>query len=109
MVEKPNRRNQRWFAVVCFFYASVLTSPGQEADFVSRHFAPKSGIPEDPVTGSAHTTLIPYWSRKLGKPQLQARQISKRGGELLCKDLGDRVEISGRAVTYLVGEVFLSG
>jgi len=83
----------------------IVTSPGREADFVSRFFAPQLGIPEDPVTGSAHTTLIPYWSKKLGKQQLFAKQISKRGGELLCKNNGDRVEIGGQAVTYLVGEI----
>jgi len=85
----------------------IVSAPGNESDFVSRFFAPKLGIPEDPVTGSAHTALIPYWSGKLGKQQLFARQISKRGGELMCKDLGKRVEIGGRAVTYLVGEIFL--
>ena len=85
----------------------IVTGPGREVDFVSRFFAPQSGIPEDPVTGSAHTTLTPYWSRKLAKQQLRARQISKRGGELVCKDLGRRVEIGGRAVTYLVGEILL--
>jgi predicted PhzF superfamily epimerase YddE/YHI9 len=83
----------------------IVTAPGHEADFVSRFFAPRSGIPEDPVTGSAHTTLTPYWSRRLAKPHLQARQISKRGGELVCIDLGQRIEIGGRAVTYLAGEI----
>jgi PhzF family phenazine biosynthesis protein len=85
----------------------IVSGPGHEVDFVSRFFAPQSGIPEDPVTGSAHTTLTPYWSRKLAKQQLRARQISRRGGELVCKDLGRRVEIGGRAVTYLVGEISL--
>ncbi len=85
----------------------IVSSPGREADFVSRFFAPQSGIPEDPVTGSAHTTLTPYWSKKLAKQDLRAQQISKRGGELMCKALGERVEIGGRAVTYLVGEIFL--
>jgi PhzF family phenazine biosynthesis protein len=83
----------------------IVTAPGQEVDFVSRFFAPQSGVAEDPVTGSAHTTLIPYWSRKLGKKRLLARQLSKRGGELLCRDLGDRVRIGGRAVTYLEGHI----
>lgn len=83
----------------------IVTAPGREVDFVSRFFAPQSGVPEDPVTGSAHTTLTPYWSRKLGKQQLRARQLSRRGGELVCKDLGSRIEIGGRAVTYLVGEI----
>jgi len=85
----------------------IVSSPGSEVDFVSRFFAPQSGIPEDPVTGSAHTTLIPYWSKRLAKKQLRAKQLSKRGGELVCKDLGKRVEIGGRAVTYLVGEISL--
>ncbi len=85
----------------------IVTARGREVDFVSRFFAPQSGIPEDPVTGSAHTTLIPYWSKKLAKSQLRARQVSERGGELACKDLGERVEIGGRAVTYLVGEISL--
>ena len=85
----------------------IVSAPGHKYDFVSRFFAPQEGIPEDPVTGSAHTTLIPYWSKKLGKHQLHARQISKRGGELMCKDLDERVEIGGRAVTYLIGEISL--
>jgi PhzF family phenazine biosynthesis protein len=85
----------------------IVSSIGTEVDFVSRFFAPQSGVPEDPVTGSAHTTLIPYWSKRLAKNHLRARQISTRGGELICKDLGERVEIGGKAVTYLVGEIFL--
>lgn len=85
----------------------IVSSIGTEADFVSRFFAPQSGVPEDPVTGSAHTTLIPYWSKRLAKQHLRATQLSKRGGELTCKDLGERVEIGGRAVTYLVGEISL--
>jgi predicted PhzF superfamily epimerase YddE/YHI9 len=74
-----------------------------ECDFVSRFFAPQAGIPEDPVTGSAHSTLIPYWSQILGKSRLHARQISPRGGELFCEDRGSRVGIGGRAVTYSTG------
>lgn len=85
----------------------IVTARGREVDFVSRFFAPQSGIPEDPVTGSAHTTLIPFWSKRLAKSQLRARQISERGGELVCKDLGERVEMGGRAVTYLAGEISL--
>ncbi len=85
----------------------IVSGPGRETDFVSRFFAPQSGIPEDPVTGSAHTTLIPYWSGKLGKQNLTAKQISKRGGELVCKYLDKRVEIGGRAVTFLAGEITL--
>jgi PhzF family phenazine biosynthesis protein len=83
----------------------IVTSRGGGVDFVSRFFAPQAGINEDPVTGSSHTTLIPYWSEKLGKRKLEARQLSERGGKLFCEDLGDRVKISGKAVTYLVGEI----
>lgn len=85
----------------------IVSAPGREADFVSRFFAPRAGIPEDPVTGSAHTTLTPYWSAKLAKQHLRAKQLSKRGGELVCTDLGRRIEIGGQAVTYLVGEISL--
>jgi predicted PhzF superfamily epimerase YddE/YHI9 len=85
----------------------IATAPGDEVDFVSRFFAPTVGIPEDPVTGSAHCTLIPYWSVRLGKKVLRARQVSARGGELYCEDVGERVKIGGRAVTYLVGEIQL--
>ena len=85
----------------------IVSSLGDEVDFVSRFFAPQTGINEDPVTGSAHTTLTPYWSRVLGKKNLTATQLSRRGGDLLCEDRGDRVLISGRAVTYLVGEIDL--
>lgn len=85
----------------------IVTAMGGEADFVSRFFAPGSGVNEDPVTGSAHTTLTPYWSRVLGKEKLTARQLSARGGELNCEAQGERVKIAGRAVTYLVGEIFV--
>ncbi len=85
----------------------IVTAPGEDVDFVSRFFAPQVGIPEDPVTGSAHTTLTPYWARRLGKSSLTARQVSRRGGFLKCRLRGDRVEISGRAVTYLAGEIYL--
>lgn len=81
----------------------IITAPGESADFVSRFFAPAVGINEDPVTGSAHTFLVPFWSQRLGKTELTAKQISARGGVLYCKLRGDRVEISGRAVTYLEG------
>lgn len=84
---------------------AIVTAPGDSVDFVSRFFAPQSGIDEDPVTGSAHTTLIPYWSKKLEKDHLSALQLSARKGELSCKYLGERVEISGNAVTYLHGEI----
>lgn len=83
----------------------IVTAPGNKVDFVSRFFAPQSGVDEDPVTGSAHTKSTPYWSKNLGKEELKARQISKRGGDLICKMKGDRVEISGSAVTYLKGEI----
>jgi predicted PhzF superfamily epimerase YddE/YHI9 len=83
----------------------IISAPGREVDFVSRYFAPHAGIPEDPVTGSAHCTLVPYWSKRLGKKQLTARQISRRGGELACEDRGDRVVVSGRAVLYLEGRI----
>jgi PhzF family phenazine biosynthesis protein len=82
-----------------------VTAPGRDCDFVSRFFAPGKGIPEDPVTGSSHTTLIPYWAKRLGKSKLFARQISRRGGELWCQDLGDRVRIAGGAVQYLQGHI----
>jgi PhzF family phenazine biosynthesis protein len=83
----------------------IVTAKGKEADFVSRFFAPACGIDEDPVTGSAHTTLTPYWSAKLGKTALTAIQLSKRQGHLQCNLLGDRVEISGEAQLYLRGEI----
>ena len=85
----------------------IVTSPGKDYDFVSRAFFPKYGIFEDPVTGSAHTKLIPYWSKKLNKSELKAKQISKRGGELFCKDKNDRVYISGYAKLYMVGKIQL--
>lgn len=87
----------------------VVTAAGEqrECDFVSRYFAPAAGIPEDPVTGSVHCALIPYWSERLGKRSLMARQISTRGGELFCEHRGGRVGIGGRAVTYLQGKLCL--
>ena len=87
----------------------IVTAPGKDCDFVSRFFAPRAGIPEDPVTGSAHTTLIPYWSRRLGKKKMFARQVSERGGELWCEDRGARVGIGGRAVKYLEGYITVPG
>lgn len=86
-------------------FALIITAPGDEVDFVSRFFAPRAGIPEDPVTGSAHCTLIPYWANRLGKTQLMARQISSRGGELHCELQGDRVLIGGTVVEYMRGEI----
>ena len=83
----------------------IVTAPGRSADFVSRFFAPKAGIDEDPVTGSAHCTLIPYWASRLGKNQLTAKQISLRSGELFCEQHLERVLIGGKAVCYLEGTV----
>jgi PhzF family phenazine biosynthesis protein len=85
----------------------IATAPGRDCDFVSRFFAPRGGIDEDPVTGSAHCTLAPYWSKRLGKTSLFARQVSRRGGELWCEDRGARVEIAGHAVKFLEGVIEL--
>lgn len=85
----------------------VVTAKGTDCDFVSRCFAPREGIPEDPVTGSVHCVLIPYWAERLGKTQLIARQLSKRGGELFCELQGDRVQIAGKAVKVLEGAFLL--
>lgn len=82
-----------------------VTAPGADADFVSRFFAPRFGIPEDPVTGSAHCTLAPYWAERLGKPTLSAHQVSTRGGRLTCELAGERVLLSGRAVTFMEAEI----
>ena len=92
-------------ALDCF--GLIATAPGKDCDFVSRFFVPKHNIPEDPVTGSAHTTLIPYWAKALGKADLFARQISKRGGELWCRHRGDRVTIAGSCAPYLEGWIEL--
>jgi PhzF family phenazine biosynthesis protein len=86
-------------------YGIIATAPGGDVDFVSRFFAPKVGVPEDPVTGSAHTTLIPFWAQRLGKTAMRARQISKRGGELWCELIGDRVSIAGAVSPYLEGTI----
>ena len=83
----------------------IISSTANEYDFVSRYFCPKYGINEDPVTGSAHTTLIPYWSKKLDKSILTANQVSKRGGELFCSSSDDRVLIGGNAVLYMKGTI----
>ena len=83
----------------------IATAPGADCDFVSRFFAPVAGIDEDPVTGSAHCTLIPYWAQRLGKSKLFARQVSCRGGELECELAGERVRMGGKAVLYLRGEI----
>ena len=86
-------------------FGVIATAPGKSVDFVSRFFAPKAGINEDSVTGSAHCTLTPYWSKRLGKPRLRAEQLSTRGGRLWCEVVGDRVKIAGHAVTYLRGQI----
>jgi len=83
----------------------IVSARGTDVDFVSRFFAPKAGIDEDPVTGSAHCTLIPYWAERLVKNELTARQVSSRGGELFCRNAGDRVHIAGRAATFLTGQI----
>ena len=85
----------------------VVTAPGSDEDFVSRFFAPAAGVPEDPVTGSAHCVLVPYWAERLEKADLFARQISRRGGELRCSLRGERVWISGSAVRYLKGTIWV--
>jgi len=83
----------------------IITAPGREVDFVSRFFAPNAGIDEDPVTGSAHSQLIPFWSMKLGKKKMTARQLSFRGGEVYCEDKGNRVIMGGHCVFYMKGEI----
>lgn len=85
----------------------ICTAAGNDVDFVSRFFAPQVGVLEDPVTGSAHTTLTPFWSEKLQKTVLSAIQLSKRTGKLFCKNLGNRIEISGEARLYMKGEIFI--
>lgn len=92
----PSKYNKR--GVIC-------TAKGNEVDFVSRFFVPGSTVFEDPVTGSAHCSLIPYWSEKLGKNYMEAHQLSQRQGKVYCSDKGDRVGIAGRAVTYLKGQI----
>jgi PhzF family phenazine biosynthesis protein len=86
----------------------IVTAKGDTVDFVSRFFAPNVGVCEDPVTGSIHTALIPYWARKLNKKSMISRQLSKRGGTLFCEDCGERVKIGGNAVLYLKGEIFVN-
>ena len=91
----------------CAPYAVIVTAPGEKVDFVSRFFAPAHGIDEDPVTGSAHCTLTPYWAKRLGKTRLNARQLSKRGGNLVCEIRGDRVVLEGGCVLVLEGNLLL--
>jgi predicted PhzF superfamily epimerase YddE/YHI9 len=90
-------------------HAVIATAPGEKSDFASRFFAPSVGVDEDPVTGSAHCTLIPYWAERLGKNELFARQVSTRGGELYCELQDDRVKIGGHAALYLKGEIYVTG
>src|SRR4029077_17746617 len=86
-------------------FGVIVTAPGDSVDFVSRFFAPRVGVPEDPATGSAHCTLTPYWAARLNKTALHARQVSSRGGELWCELAGDRVRIAGRVAPYLTGSI----
>ncbi|MFN3324163.1 MAG: PhzF family phenazine biosynthesis protein [Bryobacteraceae bacterium] len=88
-------------------FGIIVTAPGRDCEFVSRFFAPAKGVPEDPVTGSAHCSLAPYWTERLGARKLRARQISRRGGELTCELAADRVRLSGRAVLFLRGTITL--
>lgn len=85
----------------------IITAKGDDCDFASRMFAPRIGIPEDPVTGAIHCSLIPFWAKELGKDKLFARQVSARGGELFCEFAGERVKIGGQATLYLKGEIFI--
>ncbi|MCP4178525.1 MAG: PhzF family phenazine biosynthesis protein [bacterium] len=91
--------------VDCF--GVIITAKGEKCDFVSRYFAPGCGVPEDPVTGSAHSNLIPYWSGKLNKKKLHAMQLSKRGGEIHCTDKGNRVLMAGKCTLFMKGEIEL--
>jgi PhzF family phenazine biosynthesis protein len=86
-------------------FGVIATAPGKDCNFVSRFFVPRAGINEDPVTGSAHCTLVPYWAARLGRKRLHARQVSTRGGELWCELVDDRVRMAGHAVLYLRGEI----
>jgi PhzF family phenazine biosynthesis protein len=88
-------------------FAVIVTAPGKDVDFVSRFFAPAKGVPEDPVTGSAHCTLIPYWSKRLGKKKLHAYQVSRRGGELWSEDRRERITMSAKAARFLEGTIYL--
>jgi predicted PhzF superfamily epimerase YddE/YHI9 len=85
----------------------VATAPGEKCDFVSRFFAPGHGIDEDPVTGSAHCELTPYWSERLGRKVMRARQVSSRGGDVRCEMAGDRVVLKGGAITFMEGRIEL--
>jgi PhzF family phenazine biosynthesis protein len=91
----------------CEPFGVIATAAGSDCDFVSRFFAPAAGIPEDPVTGSAHCTLAPFWAARLGRKKLHARQVSRRGGELWVEDRGERVSIAGRAVLVIEGTLLV--
>lgn len=97
--------NLLMLAEVKDYFAIIVTAKSSSCDFVSRFFAPNAGINEDPVTGSSHCTLIPFWSERLHKNEMIARQLSARGGTLICEDCGDRVSIGGKAVCYLTGNI----
>jgi PhzF family phenazine biosynthesis protein len=86
-------------------FGVIITAPGLDCDFVSRYFAPNAGVDEDPVTGRSHCILTPYWSKRLGRPEMTARQLSRRGGLLWVEDLGARVKIGGRVKLYLSGDI----
>lgn len=86
-------------------FGVIATAPGERSDIASRYFVPQAGVNEDPVTGAAHCQLVPFWARRLGRPKLHARQVSKRGGELWCEDRGPRVTLAGEAVDYLTGTI----
>ena len=90
-------------------FGVIVTAPGHGCDFVSRFFAPRKGVPEDPVTGSSHCTLTPFWAARLERTRLSARQVSARGGELTCELRGERVTIAGRVAPYLRGEIEVEG
>jgi predicted PhzF superfamily epimerase YddE/YHI9 len=100
------RPNLSLLAEIPGCFAAIVTAKGDHSvDFVSRFFAPNAGIPEDPVTGSSHSTLIPFWAERLGKSKMTAKQLSKRGGTLFCENMGERVKIAGTAALYLKGEI----
>ena len=98
------RPDMRALAAIDHF-GLIVTAPGDQVDFVSRFFAPRAGIDEDPVTGSAHCMLTPYWAERLGKSRLHAQQVSQRGGELWCETKGDRILIAGHGALYLEGMI----
>jgi PhzF family phenazine biosynthesis protein len=101
--------DMRKIAAIPGCFGLIVTAKGssKDTDFVSRFFAPGAGIPEDPVTGSSHTSLIPFWAKRLNKEIMTAKQLSKRGGTLYCENCGDRVKIAGRAALYLTGEIII--